>query len=49
MGFGEHHGAGHAGRLALIVHEAVEQPADNGEAVPTAGLDAEILKPGSIE
>ena len=47
--FGEDDGAGDAGRLSGGVVEGVEQPADDGQAVPLAGVDAECLEPCGVE
>jgi hypothetical protein len=47
--FGEDDGAGDAGRLALSVTEGMEQPADDGQAVALAGVDAIRFQAGGIE
>lgn len=49
MRFGENDGAGHAGRLPLSVTEGMEQPADHGQAVALASVDAIRFQPGGIE
>lgn len=49
MRFGENDGAGHAGWLALSVTEGMEQPADHGQAVVLASVDAIRFQAGGVE
>lgn len=49
VGFGEDDGAGDTSRLTAGVVEGMEQPADDGQAVALAGVDAERFECRSVE